>query len=222
MSVTVALDSPSEIAGVPGNDVMVRLEDSPGHFVRRRYSVRSVDELAGTISIWVTTAHDGPGSRWASSVTAGDVVDLIGPRGKIVLDSMADWHLFVGDTSALGAFYRLAESIDPPGQAIFVVEVESPDDVLTPVLPEGIGPTGIFVDRRDRARGDASGLLNALAVFEFPEGDGHAYLFGEFHCMKAVRAALVDRGLETEQIDLKAFWRAGVANQEHGEPPKDE
>jgi hypothetical protein len=36
-----------------------------------------------------------------------------------------------------------------------------------------------------------------------------------------VRTALLDRGLSNDQVSLKAFWRAGVHNAEHGEPPKD-
>jgi NADPH-dependent ferric siderophore reductase len=133
---------------------------------------------------------------------------------------MADWHLFVGDTSALGAFYRMAESIEPPGCAVFIVEVESPDDALTPRLDEAIVPTGIFVDRRDRDRSNPEGLLKGLSVFEFPQGEGHAYLFGEFSTLRVARAALMDRGFDANSIDLKNFWRAGAANQEHGEPPK--
>ncbi len=103
------------LAGIPGNDVMIRLADAHGRLVSRRYSVRSLDEANDTLTLWVTVEHEGPGSTWAQQAKAGDVIDVIGPRGKIPLDANADWHLFVGDASALGASYRMAESIEVPG-----------------------------------------------------------------------------------------------------------
>lgn len=215
----LTLGGVSHLAGVPGNDVMleVSLADRP---IRRRYSVRSVDNERDELTLWMAVGHDGPGARLALDAEVGTELDVVGPRGKIPLDPMADWHLFVGDTSSLGAFYRMAESIEEPGRAIFIIETDHPDDALTPKLPEGIGATGIFVDKDERA-GTASALMHGLAAFAFPPDEGHAYLFGEFSTNKAIRTALLDRGLEANQISVKAFWRAGSPNADHGEPQKD-
>ena len=218
----VVIGHAASVAGQPGNDVMVRLVDAKGKFVRRRYSVRAVDPELDQLTLWVTTAHDGPGAQWARTAQPGDEVDLVGPRGKITLDPMADWHLFVGDTSGLGAFYRLAQSIEAPGRAVFVVEINSPEDALTAPFDEGLGVTGIFIDRQGRATNDAAGILSGLAAFELPTGEGHAYLFGEFNVMKAANAALLDRGVTEAQISRKAFWRTGRNNADHGEPDKSE
>ena len=209
------------LAGVAGNDVMVVLEDAEGTFTRRRFSVRSLDAEADTFSLWISTTHEGPAVRWVRSVQVGDVVDVVGPRGKILLDGAADWHLFLGDVSALGTFYRLAQSIGAPGRCVFVVELDSPEDALTAAFDDAIGVTAIFVDRDGRAHDDPRGLLSALATFAMPPDEGHAYLFGEFHVMRAVKSALLDRGLEPTQISLKAFYRVGQANSANGEPAKD-
>ena len=218
----VLLEVDPSLAGVAGNDVMVRVRDAGGKFIRRRYSVRSVDNDASTLTLWVTTDHDGPGSSWARHAQPGDLVDVIGPRGKIPLDADADWHVFVGDASGLGAFYRMAQSIEAPGRAIFIVEIDHDDDALTAPFDEGIGVTGIFVDRHGRAKNDPAGLLSGLAAFEFPPDEGHAYLFGEFSTIRAIRSALLDRGMSDDRISSKAFWRAGRTNAEHGEPDKSE
>ena len=209
------------LAGVAGNDVMVRLVDAKGKYVRRRYSVRSVDEEQSLITLWVVTSHEGAGARWARDAKPGDQVDLVGPRGKITLDPIADWYLFVGDTSGLASFYRMAQSIETPGRAIFIVEVDDINDALTAPFDEGLGVTGIFVERNGRAYDDPAGLLGGLAAFEMPSHKGHAYLFGEFHVLRALGAALSDRGIGEEQQSHKAFWRAGRHNAEHGEPEKD-
>jgi NADPH-dependent ferric siderophore reductase len=211
----------ARLAGVPGNDVMVLVDALAEHPVRRRYSVRSLDADADTFSLWVSTTHVGPAVQWATHAQPGDQVDVVGPRGKIPLDESADWHLFIGDVSSLGAFYRLAQSIDAPGRAIFTVEVDDPLDALTATFDEGVGITAIFVDRDGRAIDDPSGLLSGLAAFELPADDGHAYLFGEFHVMRALKTALSDRGLRAEQVSLKAYYRHGQANGANGEPAKD-
>ena len=54
----------------------------------------------------------------------------------------------------------------------------------------------------------------------YPPDLGHAYLFGEFHVMRAMQIAVVDRGLAPEQISHKPYWRYGLSNAEHGEPDK--
>jgi NADPH-dependent ferric siderophore reductase len=210
------------LAGRPGNDVMVRVETPDGRFVRRRFSVRSLDEAADTFSLWVTTDHEGPAATWATTAIPGDHVDVIGPRGKTALDPAADWHLFVGDLTGLAAFYRLAGSIAPPGRATFVVEVDHPEDALTTAFDEAVAVTGIFIERRERALDDPAGLLDALAAFAMPPGAGHAYVNGEFAVVKVVTAALRDRGLRDDEISHKSYWRAGRMNADHGEPDKSE
>jgi NADPH-dependent ferric siderophore reductase len=208
------------LCGVPGNDVMVQLTNPAGKLVRRRYSVHAVDEELDQFSLWITTAHEGPGSVWARDAQAGDDVDIVGPRGKIVLDPEADWHLFMGDITCLGSAYRMAQSVEAPGKVVFIVETDHADDALTTTFDEGIAVTGIFVDRMGRAKDDPAGLMSGLSAFAFPPDRGHAYLFGEFHVMKAVRTALLDRGLDDASISMKAFWRVGRTNADHGEPEK--
>ena len=107
---------PPSCAACPGNDVMVQLTNAAGKLVRRRYSVHAVDEDRDQFTLWITTAHEGPGSIWARNAQPGDEVDIVGPRGKIVVDPEADWHLFMGDITCLGSAYRMAQSVEAPGQ----------------------------------------------------------------------------------------------------------
>lgn len=212
----------ARLAGEPGNDVMIRVDAGDETFVRRRYSVRALDEERDEFTLWISTEHAGPGSDWVQRATPDEHVDVIGPRGKIPLDPEADWHLFVGDVSGLGAFYRMAQSIEAPGRAIFIVEIDNDEDAVTAQFDEGVAVTGIFVNRQDRERNNPAGLLSGLAAFALPPGEGHAYLFGEFSVIRVVRSALVDRGMREDTISFKAFWRMGRSNAEHGEPDKSE
>ena len=116
----------------------------------------------------------------------------------------------------------MAQSLEAPRRAIFIVEIDDDEDALTAEFDEGVGVTGIFVNRHDRRRNDPAGLLSGLAAFALPSDEGHAYLFGEFAVIATLRTALRDRGLDDERISLKSFWRKGRANADHGEPDKTE
>lgn len=210
----------TSLVGPPGSDVMIRFDDAEGRPVRRRYSVRDLNAERNTLALWLTVEHDGPGSNWVRRAAPGETVDVIGPRGKIPLDPLADWHLFVGDASGFAAFYRMAESITLPGRVTFVVEIDAPDDALVAPFDEGLSVKAVFIERRGRSMSDPAGLLSGLADVELANGLGHAYLFGEFHVMRVVQSALLDRGLAPEQISHKAFWRSGRSNADHGEPEK--
>jgi NADPH-dependent ferric siderophore reductase len=208
------------LAGTPGNDVMIRLDDAKGRHVRRRYSVRDLDVAADEFSLWITIEHEGPGSVWVKGAQPGEPVDVIGPRGKIHLDPLAHWHLFIGDASGLAAFYRMAESIELPGRAIFIVEIDASDDALSAPFDEQLGVTGIFVNREQRSMSDPAGLLSGLAAFALPPGAGHAYLFGEFHIMRVLQSALLDRDSSPIRSATKPFGVAGAVTPSTANPKR--
>ncbi len=218
VEVTLAVDH--RLAGAPGNDVMVDV--GRGRTLRRRYSVRRADPEASTLTLWVGVDHEGPGVDWAREVARGDQVVVIGPRGKITLDPVASWHLFCGDLSALAVFSRMIEALEPGRAALVALEVDALDDARAPSPATGVALRLALAERAGRASSDPEGLTRALATLELPDGPGHAYLFGEFHVMRALRAHLLDRGLDDSSISHKAYWRAGRANADHGEPDKSE
>jgi hypothetical protein len=40
---------------------------------------------------------EGIGTAWARALPPGDTVSAIGPRGKLLLNLDADWHVLIGD-----------------------------------------------------------------------------------------------------------------------------
>ena len=204
----------------PGQDLMlaVPVVGGDGSF-RRRYSIRRWT-AQGSVELWIDTVAGGPGSQWATTAPIGSTIEALGPRGKVFLDELADWHLFIGDLSFLSAAYAMAEHIDPPGQALFVFEIEEEADAVTPTLDGDIAVTVCFIERGGRDRNDPAGLLAGLAALEFPDDDGHVYIGGELSVVAAVRKTLLERGLSAEAVTAKSYWRLGVANLAHGEPKK--
>jgi len=60
-----------------------------------------------------------------------------------------------------------------------------------------------------------------VAAAGLPSGSGQAYLAGELGEVAAMRQRLEQRNMAPEQISSKPYWRRGVANAPHGEPPSD-
>ena len=126
----------------PGQDLMVSVPPGAATARFRRYTVRRWDPDAGTVELWVTTATDGPGARWAVTAATGDHVDAVGPRGKIALDPRAAAHLFVVDESGLAAACAMAEALDAPAAVHSVLALDHSNGAvpheLAPSVRDGV------------------------------------------------------------------------------------
>lgn len=203
----------------PGQDVMLLVAAQGDRPVRRRYTIRSLDRADFRLSVHVVLHGDGPGERWVRAASPGDRIEGIGPRGKITTSPSADWHLFIGDESAMAAIFAMTESLPGDADATLVVEVPGPADEQELLAP---ARTRLSWLHRLGGRAGDPALLTAEAVaVELPPGDGRAYVFGEAKVVLALKQVLADRGMREDQIAAKAYWGRGRANAGHGEPAKD-
>jgi len=204
---------------LPGQDFMLAVPAGGASF-RRRYTIRAFDAAGPFVDIDVVLHGDGPGAAWAASVQPGERIEAIGPRGKVTVDGTADWHLFVGDDSAVPASLAMAESLPDPDRAIVVLEVDGAEDEHEARARNGGKIPVMWLHRSGGDPASAARLVSSLSTLSLPAGRGHAYLAGEMGVVGALRAALVARGLQAEQISSKPYWRAGRANAAHGEPER--
>jgi NADPH-dependent ferric siderophore reductase len=202
----------------PGQDLMLRIPSGAGAVVNRRYTVRAADPAAATIVVDMVVHGDGPGARWAAGAAPGDSLDAIGPRGAIVVDKAADWHLFVGDETALPGMAAMIESLPPQVPGAMIVELPKRAEGHEPEVGSDSDVQVTWIERGDAEPGDADRLVAAAAHVTLPSGRGRAYVAGEMKVVRAVATALVARGLERDQISTKSYWRRGEANASHGEP----
>lgn len=204
---------------IPGQDVMLLVAAEDRRPVRRRYTIRRLDRDARVLTIDVVRHGGGPGEQWVRSARPGDRIEGIGPRGKIFPDPGADWHLFMGDESALSAILAMTESLPGDAEATLVLEVPEADDEQEVLAPARTRVS--WLHRLDAPAGDPRALAAEAAEVELPPGDGRAYLFGEAGVVLAMREVLVARGLPEAQLSPKAYWGRGRANASHGEPARD-
>jgi len=203
----------------PGQDIMLLVGADGTRPVRRRYTIRSLDRGRQQLTLNVVLHGAGPGERWVLSAAPGDRIEGIGPRGKITTSPAADWHLFMGDESAMPAILAMTESLPGDAVATLVIEVPVPDDEQELLAPARTRVS--WLHRLGGPAGEARLLADEAAEVELPAGNGHAYLLGEAAVVSRLREVLAGRGLSQDQMSPKAYWGRGRANAGHGEPARD-
>jgi len=202
----------------PGQDVMLLVAAEGSKPIRRRYTIRALDPATLTLTLNVVLHGDGPGERWLRSARPGDRIEGIGPRGKITTSPTADWHLFMGDESAMPAILTMTESLPADAEATLVIEV--PDAADEQELFAAARTRVSWLHRLGEKAGEPTLLAAEAAEVELPPGAGHVYLFGEAAVVLRLREILGSRGVAADQVSPKAYWGRGRANAGHGEPAK--
>ena len=203
----------------PGQDVMLLVAAEGNRPVRRRYTIRHLDPARKLLTLDVVRHGDGPGERWIRSARPGDRIEGIGPRGKVTTAPDADWHLFMGDESALPAIFAMTESL--PGDSVATAVIEVPEAADEQDLSAPARARLTWLHRLGGRPGEPAELAAEAAEVELLPGRGHAYLMGEARVVLALREVLTGRGLAADQISPKAYWGRGRANGGHGEPARD-
>ncbi|WAX80903.1 siderophore-interacting protein [Streptomyces sp. KMM 9044] len=173
--------------------------------VTRTYTVRHWD--AGQLELtldFVIHGDEGLAGPWARRVLPGETVFFLGPGGAYAPDPGADWHLLVGDESALPAIARSLEALPSGARAYAFVEVEGSREEQK--IDSEVAVT--WLHRGDRPVGEA--LVEAVQDLEFPEGRVHAFVHGEAHFVKELRHLLrVERQIAREDLSVSGYWRRG-------------
>lgn len=199
----------------PGQDVMLLVGTEGIRPVRRRYTIRALDRPA-CLTLNIVRHAEGPGEQWVAEATVGDTIEGIGPRGKITTRPEADWHLFIGDESAMPAILAMTEALPGDAEATLVIEVPDPADEQELLAPARTRLT--WLHRMGPPTGQADLLSAEAEQVELPSGRGQAYVFGEASVVLRIREVLASRGLSADQVSAKAYWGRGRANAGHGEP----
>jgi NADPH-dependent ferric siderophore reductase len=170
--------------------------------VRRDYTPRRFDREALELTLEFALHGDGKASEWARRAVVGQPALVGGPRGSIIIPLEVDWHLLVGDETALPAIARRLEEL-PQGARADVLVLAGADDRRE---------LASAADAHVRWCASGTELLAALAAFDLPSPQGFAWAGGEAALMKAVRHALDDKGLARERTRVSAYWKQGVAD----------
>ncbi|WP_094216850.1 siderophore-interacting protein [Streptomyces diastatochromogenes] len=184
----------------------IRAEFPREHWpVTRTYTVRAWDPEHRELTLdFVIHGDEGLAGPWATRVQPGESVHFMGPGGAYAPDPSADWHLLVGDESALPAIARALETLPSDARAHAFVEVSGPEEEQKIDSEVEV----VWVHRGDRPVGTA--LLEAVHGLRFPEGRPHAFVHGEAGFVKELRRLLrVELQFPREDLSISGYWRLG-------------
>jgi len=182
--------------------------------VTRAYTVRAWDAAAGVLTVdLVRHGDDGIAPAWAAAARPGDRISLFGPGGAYAPAHDADWHLLVGDESALPAIAATVEALPASASAVVIVEVAGPAEEQPVVTPADVELTWVHrgdpTEDPDRDPG-SDPLLAAVRAATERGGDVDAFVHGEADMVRAVRRHLrVERGVPRGRLSASGYWRRG-------------
>ncbi|MGI9616524.1 MAG: siderophore-interacting protein [Acidimicrobiales bacterium] len=172
----------------------------------RRFTIRHWAPEEQKLSIdFVAHGDAGYAGSWAQRAEPGDRLQFEGPGGSYRPSHDVDWHLLVGDESAIGAIGASLQSLEPGARALVFAVVERRGYEIE--LPTAGDVAIQWLYREDVADAE-TWVADAIAVADFPLGTFDVFVHGEAGEVRAVRRHLaVDRGLDLADASISPYWR---------------
>ena len=179
---------------------------------RRRYTVRGWDPGPARMTVdFVVHGDSGVAGPWAAAAQPGDALVFTGPNGGYRPDPAADWHLMVGDESALPAVAASLEALPAGTRAVVRVVCDGPDHEITLASPADVDL--VWLHRHGDER-DGALLLGAVESLDFGGGKPFGFVHGEADEIRAVRRHLLqERGLARSDLSCSPYWRRTMSDE---------
>ena len=194
----------------------------------RDYTPRRYDAAAGVLQLDFAIHDAGPATTWATHAKPGLPLGVGGPRGSFIIPTEFDWHLLIGDETALPAIGRRLEELPRDTRALVVAEIDGPEEEqqfasaapfeVIWVHRNGTSAENASVAGRASVAGNAAVagnptlLLDRLRTVHFPTGDYFAWIAAETQVARALRHHLVtERSANKHWVKAAGYWRLGAA-----------
>jgi NADPH-dependent ferric siderophore reductase len=175
----------------------------------RDYTPRRFDPAAGTLDIEFVIHDAGPATRWASQAQPGQPLQIGGPRSSFVIPDSFDWHLLIGDDTALPAIARRLGELPADARAVVLAEVDDAADQVP--FASAADVTVTWAHRNGAEPGSSGVLARTLKTLMLPQGDYYAWVACESLTAKALRAQLIaEHGANPKWIRAAGYWRRGA------------
>lgn len=175
-----------------------------GETILRDYTPSHWDAAQGLLVLEFALHGDGAAARWAEHAAVGMNAMIGGPKGSMIIPLQQDWHLLLGDDSALPAIRRRLAEL--PASAHADVLLLRPASLAAWTVPRQS-------EWQLQQVSDQTALLAALRNWQVPAGNGFAWCAGEGGLMRQVRSILLEeKSLPREGVRVAAYWRQGEAD----------
>jgi NADPH-dependent ferric siderophore reductase len=122
-----------------------------------------------------------------------------GPRGSFIVPMDLDWHLLVGDATALPAIARWLSELPVSATVFAIVQMADSADHR---------PLSCAANVQLQWVSNEAQCLAAVRAWQRPAGEGFAWCEGEASSMAALRRVLVEeQGVERHAVRAAAYWK---------------
>lgn len=177
--------------------------------VTRTYSVRHYCPEKNELAVdFVMHGDDSPAARWAAQAKPGDFIGIAGPGGPNPLLKPAQYHLLVGDLTALPAIAALLEELPDHATGLAYLWASREDEKIPLQHPCGVTLRWIIGPESQRT----SQMLNAVRTQLPLAWRSHlsAFVAGENALVLQVRQYLCDAfALNKRSMYATPYWRSG-------------
>lgn len=201
-SVTLKGESLADFISASFDDHIKFMLDADGENpVRRDYTPRHFDPAARELTLEFAMHGDGPAANWAAQAAAGQRITVAGPRGSFVIPLDYEWHLLVGDETAIPAVARRLEELPAGARALVILQTGDAADERQFQTAANLSLQWVRSDEE---------MLAAVRALPLPAGEGYAWCAGEASVMAALRRLLVEeKGHDRHAIRAAAYWKRG-------------
>jgi NADPH-dependent ferric siderophore reductase len=177
--------------------------------IARDFTPRRYDREARELDIEFAMHEAGPAANWAAQAKVGQYLGVGGPRGSFVVPTGFDWHLLIGDDTALPAIARRLEEMPAGKRVAVVIEVADPSAQIEFNTQAELHLIWCYRNGTG-LRGEA--LLRAVRDTYLPkDGEGYVWAAGESATIRAVRQHLcTERGVDKARIRAASYWKQGA------------
>jgi NADPH-dependent ferric siderophore reductase len=215
----IFVDEDVDVAALPQPLTLDSFADLPAAKkpLVRTITVRSADAAARELTVDIAVHGDhGAAGPWAAKATPGQSAYLMGPSGAYSPDPAADWHLMVGDETALPAISVALEALPSNAIGQVFIEVADPADEIPLAAPDGVQINWIVRGGRadlvgEERAGDHSPLVEAVKTAHWLPGQVHAFVHGEAQAvMHNLRPYIrKEHGVDAKWASISGYWRRG-------------
>ena len=187
----------------------IKFPDGVPRPAARDYTPRRFDTARQELEIEFVLHGDGPASTWAEQAAPGQQLGIGGPRGSFVVPTAFDWHVLIGDETALPAIARRLEELPASAQARVLIEVPAAENEIP--LQTAAKASVRWLHRNGTAPGYSTLLLQAARELALPQGEGYVWVAAESATAKAVREIMVaQHGIDKSRIRAASYWKRGA------------
>ncbi|MBD9356120.1 siderophore-interacting protein [Methylomonas sp. EbA] len=181
------------------------------HYAARIYSLRRFDSNLNLLDVdFVLHGAHGPGTRWAVNAKIGDSIALAGVGGPALANMAADFHILVGDLSALPAIAAVLEALPSQSKGLALIQIEETADQLALQHPAGVEIQWLTAAAPKHLPGVFFNLTWPT------EGQVFATIAGESTAVLAIRQNLLqERGLAPSSMYAVPYWRQGWREEDY-------